>query len=134
MAEAKRRVAIIASQGGLDAAYKVLNIATAAAATDAEVAIFFTFEGLSIIRKDAESTLTMGPGKEHWMEGFKRANVPTIAELLDVARESGVKLIACQMTMDVMGMTVDDFINGVEVGGAVTFLDFAYDADVTVTF
>ncbi|MCL6599788.1 MAG: DsrE/DsrF/DrsH-like family protein [Alicyclobacillus macrosporangiidus] len=134
MADKKRRVAIIASQGGLDAAYKVLNIATAAAATDAEVAIFFTFEGLNIIRKDAASTLTMGPGKEHWMEGFKRANVPTIAELLEVAKESGVKFIGCQMTMDVMGLTKDNFIDGVEVGGAVTFLDFAYDADVTVTF
>ncbi|WP_029422746.1 DsrE/DsrF/DrsH-like family protein [Alicyclobacillus macrosporangiidus] len=134
MTDKKRRVAIIASQGGLDTAYKVLNIATAAAATDAEVAIFFTFEGLNIIRKDAANTLTMGPGKEHWMEGFQRANVPTIAELLEVAKESGVKLIGCQMTMDVMGLTVDDFIDGVQVGGAVTFLDFAYDADVTVTF
>ncbi|MBX5437623.1 MAG: DsrE/DsrF/DrsH-like family protein [Alicyclobacillaceae bacterium] len=130
----QRRVAIIASQGGLDTAYKVLNIATAAAAMDAEVAIFFTFEGLSIIRKDAAAALTMGPGQEHWMEGFKRANVPAIAELLEVAKASGVKLIGCQMTMDVMGLTVDDFIDGVEVGGAATFLDFAYDADVTVTF
>lgn len=134
MADNKKRVAIIASNGGLDSAYKVLNIATAAAATDAEVAIFFTFEGLSIIHKRAESMLTMGPGKEHFVEGFKRANVPTIAELLEIAQESGVKLIACQMTMDVMGLALDDFIEGVEVGGAVTFLDFAYDADVSVTF
>jgi peroxiredoxin family protein len=131
---AKRRVAIIASNGGLETAYKVLNIATAAAALDAEVAIFFTFEALSIIHKDAANLLTMGAGKEHYMEGFKRANVPSIPELLEVAKESGVKLIACQMTMDVTGLKKEDFIEGVDVGGAATFLDFAFDADVTVTF
>jgi peroxiredoxin family protein len=76
----------------------------------------------------------MGQGKEHYVEGFKRANVPTIPELLNIAKESGVKLITCQMTMDVMGLTKDMFIDGVDVGGAVTFLDFAYDADVTITF
>ncbi|UOF92405.1 DsrE/DsrF/DrsH-like family protein [Fodinisporobacter ferrooxydans] len=129
-----KRVAIIASNGGLDNAYKVFNIATAAAATDAEVAIFFTFEALTMIHKDADKLLTMGPGKEHFVEGFKRANVPTIPELIEIAKESGVKLIACQMTMDVMGLTKDAFIDGIDVGGAVTFLDFAYDADVSVTF
>lgn len=134
MTQNNKRVAIIASNGGLDSAYKVLNIAAAAAATDAEVAIFFTFEGLSIIHKNAENMLTMGPGREHFVEGFKRANVPSIAELMEISKESGVKLIACQMTMDVMGLKLDDLIDGVEVGGAVTFLDFAYDADVSVTF
>lgn len=130
----KRRVAIIASNGGLENAYKVLNIATAAAATDAEVAIFFTFEALSIIHKDAVNMLTMEASKEHYLEGFKRANVPSIPELVDVALDSGVKMIACQMTMDVTGMTKDMLVEGIDVGGAVTFLDFAYDANVTVTF
>lgn len=134
MTENKKRVAIIASSGGLDNAYKVLNIATAGAATDAEVAIFFTFEGLSIIHKQAETMLNMEPGKEPIIEGFKKANVPSVSELLEIAQESGVKMIACQMSMDVMALTTDDFIDGVEVGGAVAFLDFAYDADVSVTF
>lgn len=129
-----KRVAIIASSGGLESAYKVLNIATAAAATDAEVEIFFTFEGLSIIHKQNSEMLKLAPGNEHFLEGFKRANVPSIGELLEIARESGVKMIACQMTVDVMGLNKEDFIDGVEVGGAVTFLDYAYDADVTVTF
>lgn len=127
-----RRVAMLASNGGLDTAYKVLNIATAAAATDAAVTIFFTFDALSIIHKESATLLTMGPGKEHYMEGFKRANVPAIAELLEIAQESGVKMIACQMTMDVTGITKDQLIDGIEVGGAVSFLDFAYDADVTL--
>ncbi|MDA5110920.1 DsrE/DsrF/DrsH-like family protein [Brevibacillus thermoruber] len=130
----KRRVAIIASNGGLETAYKVLNIATAAAAAGAEVAIFFTFEALSIIHKDAANMLTIGAGKEHYLEGFKRANVPSIPDLVNIALESGVKMIACQMTMDVTGMTKEHFVDGIDVGGAMTFLDFAYDADVTVTF
>lgn len=129
-----KRVAIIASNGGLENAYKVLNVATAAAATDADVEIFFTFEGLSIIHKQSADMLKMAPGNEHFAEGFKRANVPSIAELLEIAQESGVKMIACQMTVDVMGLRKEDFIDGVQVGGAVTFLDYAYDADVTVTF
>lgn len=129
-----KRVAIIASNGGLETAYKVLNIATAAAATDAEVEVFFTFEGLSIIHKQHEQMLELKPGNEHFLEGFKRANVPSIGQLLEIAKESGVKMIACQMTVDVMGLKKEDFIDGVEVGGAVTFLDYAYDADVSVTF
>lgn len=51
-----KKVAIIASNGGLETAYKVLNIAMAGVATDAEVAIFFTFEGLNIIHKKLGAT------------------------------------------------------------------------------
>ena len=128
------RVAIIASNGGLFDAYKVFNIATAAAATDAEVSIFFTFEGLNLIHKQAYHQLPMPAGKEHFAEGFKAANVPSIPELVHMAVEMGVKIIACQMTMDVMNLKKEDFIDGIEVGGAVTFLDFAKDANVTLTF
>ncbi|MNV88339.1 hypothetical protein D3C71_1825350 [compost metagenome] len=51
-----------------------------------------------------------------------------------MSQELGVKIIACQMTMDVMNLTKEDFIEGIEVGGAVTFLDFAKDANVSLTF
>ncbi|MFC3769543.1 DsrE/DsrF/DrsH-like family protein [Paenibacillus sp. GCM10012303] len=128
------KVAIIASNGGLFDAYKVFNIATAAVATDAEVAIFFTFEGLNLIHKQAYQQLPMPEGKEHFEEGFKAAKVPSIPELVGMAQEMGVKIIACQMTMDVMNLKKEDFIDGIEVGGAVTFLDFAQDANVTLTF
>lgn len=121
-----RPVATIASNGGLDDAYKVLNIATAAAATEAEVSVFFTFEGLNIIHREGNRALTMGPGREHFVEGFKRANVPGIPEMLNMARESGVKMIGCQMTMDVMNIKKEQLIDGVEIGGAATFLNFAY--------
>ncbi|MCM3670581.1 DsrE/DsrF/DrsH-like family protein [Mesobacillus maritimus] len=128
------KVAIIASNGGLFDAYKVFNIATASAASDSEVAVFFTFEGLNLIHKQANQQLPMPEGKEHFAEGFAKANVPAIPELVTMAQELGVKFIGCQMTMDVMGLGTEDFVDGIEVGGAVTFLEFAKDADVTLTF
>ena len=72
------KVAIIASNGGLFDAYKVFNIATAAAATDKEVAIFFTFEGLNLIHKQGMQASAMPEGREHFAEGFAKANVPSI--------------------------------------------------------
>jgi peroxiredoxin family protein len=129
-----KRVAIIASNGGLFDAYKVFNIATAAATLDQEVTIFFTFEGLNLIHKQANAQLPMPEGKEHFAEGFAKANVPSIPELVAMAQDLGVKFIGCQMTMDVMGLEVEAFVDSVEVGGAVTFLEFAKDADITLTF
>lgn len=129
-----KRVAIIASNGGIFDAYKVFNIATAAAATDSEVSIFFTFEGLNLIHKEGHKTLPMPEGKEHYAEGFKKANVPSIPELVEMAQDLGVTFIGCQMTMDALGIENDDLIEGIDVGGAVTFLSFAQDADVTLTF
>jgi peroxiredoxin family protein len=128
------KVAIIAANGGMFDAYKVFNIATAAAATDAEVGIFFTFEGLSLIHKEAHKALPLPEGKEHFQEGFKAANVPPVEELVGMASEMGVKMIACQMTMDVMQLEKEAFVEGIDVGGAVTFLTYAKDADVTLTF
>ena len=119
------KIAIIASNGGLFDAYKVFNIATAAAASDKEVAIFFTFEGLNFIHKQAMHALPMPEGKEFMAEGFKKANVPAIPQLVEMAQDLGVKFIGCQMTIDVMGLTTEDFVDGIEVGGAVTFLEFA---------
>ncbi|ATP40467.1 sulfur reduction protein DsrE [Solibacillus sp. R5-41] len=128
------KVAIIASNGGLFDAYKVFNIATAAAATEKEVQIFFTFEGLNLIHKQAMHVLKMPAGKEHFAQGFADANVPSISQLVEMAQQLGVKFIACQMTMDVMGLTKTDFVEDIEVGGAVTFLEFAKDAAPALTF
>lgn len=65
------KVAIIASNGGLFDAYKVFNIATAAAASEKEVAIFFTFEGLNLIHKQGMHVLPMPAGAEHYAKVFK---------------------------------------------------------------
>lgn len=51
-----------------------------------------------------------------------------------MAGELGVKFIACQMTMDVMGLSKEDFVTGIEVGEAVTFLEYAKDASPALTF
>lgn len=128
------KVAIIAANGGLFDAYKVFNIATAAAATEKEVAIFFTFEGLNLIHKQGMHALPMPEGREEIAQGFAAANIPSIPQLVEMAQDLGVKFIGCQMTMDVMGLTAADFVDGIEVGGAVTFLEFAKDAAPTLTF
>ena len=61
---------------------------------------------------------------------FKNKGVDSIEELREICLESGVKMIGCQMTMDVFGFSKEDFIDGVEVGGAATFLEFAADSDI----
>ena len=61
---------------------------------------------------------------------FKNKGVASIEELREICLESGVKMIGCQMTMDVFGFSKEDFIDGVEVGGDATFLEFAADSDI----
>jgi len=63
-------------------------------------------------------------------ETFKKKGVATIEELREICLESGAKLIGCQMTMDVFGFSQDDFVEGVDIGGAATFLEFAADSDI----
>ena len=54
----------------------------------------------------------------------------SIEELREICVESGVRMIGCQMTMDVFGFSKEDFIDGVELGGAATFLEFAAESDI----
>ncbi len=61
---------------------------------------------------------------------FKNKGVATIEELRSICLDTGVNLIGCQMTMDVFGFSKSDFIKGVNIGGAATFLEFAMDADI----
>lgn len=131
---ANSKVAIIAANGSLFDAYKVFNIATAAAASDAEVGIFFTFEGLNLIHKEGHKNLPLPEGKEHFAEGFAKAGVPSMEEMVSTAQELGVKLIACQMTMDVMNLDKDAFVDGIEVGGAATYIEYAKDANISLSF
>jgi peroxiredoxin family protein len=63
---------------------------------------------------------------------FKNKGVATIEELRGACIEAGVKLIGCQMTMDVFGFTQDQFVAGTEIGGAATFLEYASGADITL--
>ena len=154
---AQRKMTIIASKGSLDMAYPPLILATTAAAMDMDVTIFFTFFGLDIIKKDNADKLKISPignpampmpvpiptlvGSLPGMEAmatammksmFKKHGVATIGQLLALAKESGVKLIACQMTMDVMGVKQEDVIDGVEFGGAAMWMDAAVDAQINL--
>jgi peroxiredoxin family protein len=63
---------------------------------------------------------------------FRKKGVATIGELLDAARECGVRLIACQMTMEVFGYRQEDFLDGVEFGGAAAFLSDARKSHITL--
>lgn len=156
MADQKpKRIALIASKGSLDMAYPPLILATTAVAMDMEAGIFFTFYGLDIVNKHKYKNLQVAPlanpaapmpvpniigvlpgmtmmataMMNSWMS---KANVATIPSLLDSCKKFGVRMIACQMTMDVMGVKKEDLIDGVEVGGAATFLDFAVDANISL--
>jgi len=130
-----KRVAIIAGNGALASAYKVLNIATTAAAMGAEVRVFFTFGGLQILHRQANGELPEPPQGEGVRQALAAANVPSVPDMLKMAHDSGVQLIACQMTVDVMRLSPDDLIPEVsDYAGAATFLEYAMDADVTLTF
>jgi peroxiredoxin family protein len=154
---AAKRACIISSKGTLDWAYPPLILATAAAAAGMETAVFFTFYGLNVIHKDFERKLVVSPVANPAMpmpvpmpdlvtalpgmqtmatfmmkSMFRKKNVATIKELLAAAREAEVRLIACQMTMDVFGYRQDDFIEGVEFAGAAAFLSDARKSHVTL--
>jgi len=157
MEEQKSRLAIIAGHGTLDAAYPPLILATAAAAMDMEATIFFTFYGLNIVRKGYADNLKVAPianpampipipnivgmlpgmtaaattMMNSWM---RKANVAKLSELLEIAIESDVKLIACQMTLDVLGIKKEELMDGVQIGGAATFLEFASKNAISLTF
>jgi len=160
-AEAKKssrpkRVAIVSSKGTLDAAYPPLILATTAAALDMEVGVFFTFFGLHILKKKGLENLKFVPvanpampmpmpnllGALPGMTGLatlmmkqtiKHKHIASIPELMELAKESGVKLWPCQMTMDMMDIKWNDLIDGLEEPvGAATFLEFASHADITL--
>ncbi len=163
-----KRLALISSKGSLDWAYPPFILASAAAAMDWEVCIFFTFYGLPLLKKDIDAKVSpLGnpampmkmpfggegfqninwpipnvlmanvPGFESMATGlmkqmFKNKGVATIEELRDACIEMDVRLIGCQMTMDVFGFSKDEFIPEAEIAGAAAFLSYAADADVSL--
>ncbi|MBE2243601.1 MAG: DsrE/DsrF/DrsH-like family protein [Burkholderiaceae bacterium] len=151
-----KKMAIIATKGALDMAYPPLILASTAAALDWEVQVFFTFYGLSLLRKDISDirisplanpampmpmpmpvTLRVMPGMEAMATSMmkakmKKKGVATLEELRSLCLEAGVKFIACQMTVDLFDYSQSDFIDGIEFGGAATFLQFAGETDVSL--
>jgi peroxiredoxin family protein len=148
-----RRLAIVASKGTLDMAYPPLILASTATAMGWEVAVFFTFYGLDIITKKKTHHLQVPslanpampvpniigaiPGMTamatRMMKGWmSKANMPELDELIAVCRDGGARLIACSTTMGVMRVDAADILDGLEIGAAAAFLDFAADADVSL--
>lgn len=151
-----KKMAIIASKGTLDMAYPPFILATTAAALGWEVQIFFTFYGLQLLRKDlkrikisplANPAMPMPipmpvlagsiPGMQSMAtammkQKIKKHGVASLTDLRTLALEADVKLIACQMTIDLFEFKKSEFIGGIDFGGAATFLEYAGDADVTL--
>jgi len=153
----EKKLAIIATKGSLDWAYPPFILASTAAALGYETQIFFTFYGLQLLRKKLHLEVTplgnpgmpMPLGMDKWFpvlgtalpgmqsmmtammkKKMKDKGVASIEELRELCQEAEVKLIACQMTVDLFDMNPDDFIDGVEYAGAAAFFEFAGESDI----
>ena len=155
----EKKLALIATKGTLDWAYPPFILASTAAALGYEVQIFFTFYGLQLLKKDLNlkvsplgnpgmpmpmgmdkwmpNIVTALPGMEAMMSGMmkskmKSKGVASVAELRDLCLEAEVKLIACQMTVDLFDMQPNEFIDGIDYAGAATLFEFAGESDVNL--
>ena len=149
---------IIVFSGDLDKALAALIIANGAAAMGRKVNMFFTFWGLNIlrraqkvkVRKDLVSSMfgmMMPRGAEKlglskmnmagmgsaMMKGvMKKKNIASLVELIDEARRNGVEFTACTMSMDVMGIKMEELIDGVKLGGVAAMLATAEESDMSL--
>ena len=155
----EKKLAIIATKGTLDWGYPPFILASTAAALGYEVEIFFTFYGLQLLKKKMNVKVSplgnpgmpmpMGmdkwfpvlgtaiPGMESMMtmmmkNKMKSKGVASLEDLRELCVEAEVKIIACQMTVDLFDMSPADFIDGIEYGGAATFFEFAGESDITL--
>jgi len=154
---AAKKMAIIATKGTLDWAYPPFILGSTAAALGFEVQIFFTFYGLQLLKKKLNLKVSplgnpgmpmpMGmdkwfpvlgtaiPGMETVMTAMmkskmKSKGIASVEELRTLCQEAEVKMIACQMTVDLFDFSPTDLIEGVEFGGASMFLGFAGESDI----
>jgi len=155
-----KSISIIVTKGTLDWAYPPFILATTAAAMGLNVTMFFTFYGLPLLLKKLDLQLsTLGnPAMKMPMMGMhmtmpnavamipgvdaaasrmmknltKKKGVASIEELREAAVDSGVRMIACQMTLDLFEYSLDDMIEGPELGGAATYMETATNADINL--
>ena len=144
--------------GDLDKALAGFIIANGAAAMGHKVTMFFTFWGLNILRKDTyvpvkknlvermfgfmmprgakKLTLSQmhmaGMGTGMIKAIMKQKNVDSLPELMKSAQENGVRLLACQMSMDLMGIHHEELIDGVEIAGVATFIASSDESNATL--
>lgn len=146
--ERKKEKTMIVFSGDLDKAIASFIIANGAAAMGNKVNMFFTFWGLNILRKNEKVSVKknmiskmfgmmmprgskklglskmnmMGMGAKMIRAVMKSQNVYSLEELIKQAVDAGVNIVACQMSMDVMGITEAELIEGVKIGGVATML------------
>ncbi|MBM4135667.1 MAG: hypothetical protein FJ241_02430 [Nitrospira sp.] len=136
----KESAAFITSRDTLDGAYPGLILGINARRLGMEAVVFYTFMGINVIRKGwADKAKFHPPGMmgaipgmsaiATWMMKGKieKAQIPALADLQEMAMLEGVKFVACRMTVDMMGLTQDDFIEGVKIQAAEEFLKYAKD-------
>jgi len=153
----EKKLAIIATKGTLDWAYPPFILASTASALGYETEIFFTFYGLQLLKKDLDlkvsplgnpgmpmpmgmdkwfpTLLTALPGMESVMTSMMKKKmaskgVASLEELRELCQEAEVRLIACQMTVDLFELDAATFIEGVEYAGAARFFEFAGQSDI----
>lgn len=140
---------MIVFDGDLDKALAAFIIATGSAAMGNKVNMFFTFWGLNILRKSnppivkkdimsklfaimmpkGSKKLTLskmnfgGMGTKMMKDIMKKKGISSLEELIAQAQKAGVKMTACQMSMDVMGLKKEELIDGIEIGGVATMLN-----------
>jgi len=157
---ASKSMSIIVTKGSLDWAYPPFILATTAAAMGLDVTMFFTFYGLPLLLRKLDLQLSPlgNPAMKMPMAGthmgmpniasmipgadavaskmmanlMKKKGVASIEDLRSAAVESGVRLIACQMTMDLFEYTLKDMIEGPELGGAATYIEVATKSDINL--
>lgn len=154
-----KKLALIATKGTLDWGYPPFILASTAAALGYETQIFFTFYGLQLLKKNINVQVsplgnpgmpmpmamdkwfpvicTAIPGMQSMMtmmmkNKMKAKGIASLEELRALCTEADVKMIACQMTVDLFDMNPADLMDGIEYGGAAMFFEFAGDADVTL--
>ncbi|TVY01037.1 DsrE/DsrF/DrsH-like family protein [Paenibacillus cremeus] len=158
MAENKEKTTIVLFSGELDKAIAAFIIANGAAAYDHEVTIFFTFWGLNALRKDDQvfvkkgflekmfakmmprganklglSKMNFGGiGPQMIKHVMKKHNALSLPQLIELAQEQGVKLVACTMTMDLLGLQKEELLDGIEYAGVAAYLGDATDAKVNL--
>lgn len=152
LTEQKNKLLMICSKGTLDMAFPPLMMATTAASMDWEVHLYFTFWGMDIITKNKSLKLSpvgnpslpmpnilgMLPGMTAMAtkmikSKMKKTNMPTIEDMIKMAKDMGVKFHACTPTMQMSGITKEDLIPEVDdLVGAATMIELARDATTTL--
>lgn len=142
---APETAAFICSRDTLDGAYPALILGISARRLGMRVKLFYTFMGINVLRKGRSKKSKfvpagpMGavPGMPElatWMMKSKidKAEIPPLEDLLEIARLEGVELVACKMTVDMMGLKAEDFEEGVTVSNAEDFLKYAKDCKISL--